>query len=77
MPWLDHEIASGLAPETHTRSVEVKNRWRNGRTGVSAAWSKNVVPDTVKFIRPEAGAFHLGQGSSPVTGYVDADQHAV
>jgi hypothetical protein len=45
--------------------VEVKNRWRNGRTGVSAAWSKNVVPDTVKFIRPEAGAFHLGQGQAP------------
>jgi hypothetical protein len=38
---------------------------------------KNVVPDTVNFIRPETRAFHLGQGSRPVTGYVDADQHAM
>ncbi len=57
--------------------MEVKNRWRNGRAGVSIAWSKMWCSDTVNFIRPEARAFHLGQGSSPVTGYVDADQHAL
>ena len=34
-----------IAPEMHARSVEVNNRWRNGRAGVSAAWLS--VPSSV------------------------------
>jgi hypothetical protein len=43
----------------------------------SGSLVKNVVLDTAIFMRPGARGTHLGQGSSPETGYVDADQHAI
>ena len=43
----------------------------------SGSLVKNVVLDTAIFMRPGARATHLGQGSRPETGYVDADQHAI
>jgi hypothetical protein len=39
--------------------------------------AKNVVSDTAVFMRPGTRVIHLGQGYSPETGYVDADQHAI
>ena len=38
---------------------------------------RNVVLDTAVFMRPMTREKHLGQGYSPETGYVDADQHVV
>jgi hypothetical protein len=43
----------------------------------SGSLVKNVVFDTAIFMRPGARGTHLGQGLSPETGYVDADQHAI
>jgi len=43
----------------------------------SGSLVKNVVFDTAIFVRPGARGTHLGQGLSPETGYVDADQHAI
>jgi hypothetical protein len=57
--------------------VEVKKQMAQRSSRRFGGLDKNVVPDTVNFIRPETRAFHLGQGSGPVTGYVDADQHAL
>jgi len=58
-------------------SVEVEERWRNGRNRRPGSLAKNVVLDTANFMRPGARESHLGQGSSSETGYVDADQLAI
>ncbi len=48
--------------------------WKNNHL---VAHLSVVVFDTAIFMRPGARGTHLGQGLSPETGYVDADQHAI